>query len=35
MQVVMKPISGTGKDNLERAEAELIRVLSFGQRAQR
>jgi len=29
MQVVMKHVSGTGKDNLERAKEELARVLGF------
>jgi len=29
MQVVMKHVSGTGKDNLERAKQELTRVLGF------
>jgi len=29
MQVVMKHVSGTGKDDVERAKEELTRVLGF------
>jgi len=29
MKVILKPVSGTPKDNLERAKYEMERVLSF------